>query len=162
MVLYIYLYSWTLMSTVGNSRSVLENPMDWRAWWATAHGITKSLTQLKRLNMDTHAYVLWFWGAHCWTHQRVPAQAACLCMLNPFSRVQLFATLWTIALQAPLSMGFSRQEYWSGFTYPRPGELPNPGIKPASLCLLHWQVGYLPLALPWKPFSSYSVSEMEK
>ena len=58
MVLYIYFYSWTLMSTVGNSRSVLENPMDRRAWWATAQGIAKSLTQLKRLNMDTHAYVL--------------------------------------------------------------------------------------------------------
>ena len=49
-----------------------------------------------------------------------------------FSRVQLFATLWTIACQAPLSMGFSRREYWSEWPGPSPGDLPNPGIKPQS------------------------------
>ena len=52
------------------------------------------------------------------------------------------------SLQAPLSMGFSRQEYWSGLPCPPPGELPNPGIEPKSL-LLHWQVGSLPLAPTW-------------
>ena len=51
------------------------------------------------------------------------------CMLN---RVQLFATPWTIAHQAPLSMGFSRQEYWSGWPFPTPRDLPNRGIKLAS------------------------------
>ena len=45
------------------------------------------------------------------------------------SRVQLFATLWTIARQPPLSMGFSRQEYWSGLPFPSPGDLPDPGIE---------------------------------
>ena len=54
-------------------------------------------------------------------------------MLSHFSHVQLFATPWTIAHQAPLSMGFSKQEYWSGFPCPPPGDLPNPGIKPVSL-----------------------------
>ena len=44
-------------------------------------------------------------------------------------------TPWTIAYQAPLSMGFSRQEYWSGFTFPSPGDLPNPGIEPRSPAL---------------------------
>ena len=53
------------------------------------------------------------------------------CMLSPFNRVQIFATLWTIACWAPLSMGFSRQEYLSGLPFPPPGDLPNPGIKPA-------------------------------
>ena len=48
------------------------------------------------------------------------------------SRVQLFATLWTVAPQAPLSMGFSRQEYWSGLPFPSPGDLPEPGIEPRS------------------------------
>ena len=47
--------------------------------------------------------------------------------------VQLFATLWTIAHQAPLSMGFSRQEYWNGLPCPPPGDLPDLGIEPASL-----------------------------
>ena len=56
-------------------------------------------------------------------------------MLSHFSRVQLFATLWTVAHQAPLSMGFSRQEYWSGLLCPSPGYLPHPGIKPQSPAL---------------------------
>ena len=48
------------------------------------------------------------------------------------SRVRLFATLWTVAHQAPLSMGFPKQEYWSGLPFPSPGDLPNPVIKPGS------------------------------
>ena len=54
-------------------------------------------------------------------------------MLNRFSCVQLFANLWTVAHQAPLPKGFSRQEYWSVLLFPSPWSLPNPGIEPASL-----------------------------
>ena len=54
-------------------------------------------------------------------------------MLSRFSRVALFETPSTIALQAPLSMGFSRQEHWSGLPCPPPGDLSDPGIEPASL-----------------------------
>ena len=54
-------------------------------------------------------------------------------MYVPLQRVQLFATPWTVARQAPLSMGFSRQEYWSGLPCPPSGDLPDPGIEPASL-----------------------------
>ena len=54
-------------------------------------------------------------------------------MLNRFSRVQLFATAWTVACQAPLPLGFSRQEYWSGLPCPPPTYPPNPGIEPLSL-----------------------------
>ena len=50
-------------------------------------------------------------------------------MLSHFSCVQLFATLWTVACQAPLSMGFSRQEYWNGLPCLPPGDLLSPGIK---------------------------------
>ena len=56
----------------------------------------------------------------------------CVCMLNHFSHVQFFATLSTAGCRTPLSMGFSRQEYWSGLPCPPPGGLPNPGIKPTS------------------------------
>ena len=52
--------------------------------------------------------------------------------VKSLSRVQLFATPWTIAYQAPLSMGFSRQEYWSGLPFPSPGDLPDPRIEPGS------------------------------
>ena len=56
-------------------------------------------------------------------------------VLNCFSCVQFFATSWTVARQAPLSMGFSKQEYWSGLPFPSPGDLPDPGIKPQSPAL---------------------------
>ena len=54
-------------------------------------------------------------------------------VLSRFSHVWVFTTLWTVAHQAPLSMEFSRQEYWSGLPRPSPGDLPNPGTEPASL-----------------------------
>ena len=76
----------------------------------------------------------------------------CCVVLIFFSHVRLFGKLWTVAHQAPLSMGFSRQEYWSGLPIPTPGDLPDPGIQPASLCLLHWQMDSLPLAPPGKPY----------
>ena len=52
--------------------------------------------------------------------------------VKSLSCVQLFATLWTVAYQAPPSMGFSRQEYWSGLPFPSPGDLPDPEIEPGS------------------------------
>ena len=59
---------------------------------------------------------------------------ACL-HAQSFSRVQLFVTLWIVALQAPLSVGFSRQENWSGLPFPPPGDLPNPKTEPVSPAL---------------------------
>ena len=56
----------------------------------------------------------------------------CACMQSCFSCFWLSLTLWTIAHQAPLSMEFSRQEYWSGLPYPPPGDFSNPGIEPGS------------------------------
>ena len=55
--------------------------------------------------------------------------------MKPLSHVQLFATRWTVAHQASPSMGFSRQEFWSGLPFPSPGDLPDPGIKPGSPAL---------------------------
>ena len=66
-------------------------------------------------------------------------------MLGCFSCVQLFAPLWTVAHQAPSSVGFSRQEYWSGSPCSPPGDLPDPGLEPTSFVSLHWQAGSLPL-----------------
>ena len=56
-----------------------------------------------------------------------------VCMLSHFSHVQLFETLWMVAHQAFLFMGFSRQGYWSGLLCPPPGDLPDPKIKSESL-----------------------------
>ena len=72
---------------------------------------------------------------YCFIHS---LHAGCLhaCMLSHFSCVWLFVTPWTITHQDPLSMGFSRQEYWSGLPSPPPGELPDSGIEPTSLIFL--------------------------
>ena len=64
------------------------------------------------------------------------------------SHVRLFATLWTVAHQAPPSMEFSRQEYWSGLPFPSPGYFLDPGIKPRSPAL---QADALPSEPPGKP-----------
>ena len=55
--------------------------------------------------------------------------------MKSLSCVRLFVTPWTVAHQVPLSMGFSRQGYWSGLPFPSPGDLPDPGIEPRSLAL---------------------------
>ena len=70
-------------------------------------------------------------------------------LLSHFSHVRLFVTLWTVACQASLSTGISRQEHWGGLSCPAPGDLPDSGIETTSLCLLHWQAGFfLPLVPP--------------
>ena len=70
--------------------------------------------------------------------------------VKSLSHVRLFATLWTIAHQAPLSTGFSRQEYWSGLPFPSPGDLPNPGIEPRSPSLQADALTSEPLGKPCK------------
>ena len=90
--------------------SFLENPRGGGACWAAVYGVAESWTRLKRLSS-----LAW--------------------VLSHFSCVQLFATLWTVAHQAPLSMGFSRQEYWNRLSFPSPGDLPHLKIKPMSRAL---------------------------
>ena len=72
-------------------------------------------------------------------------------VLSCLSCVQLFTNPWTAVCQALLTVGFPRQEYWSGLSLPPPGYLPDPAIQPTFLCLLCWQVRSLPLAPPGKP-----------
>ena len=100
-----------------------ELVMDREAWRAAVHGIAKSWTRLSD------------WTELNWVI--VPDW--------------LFAIPWTVACQAPLSMEFSRQEYWSGLPFPSPGDLPYPGIKHRSSAL---QSNSLPSKPPGKPLSS--------
>ena len=76
-----------------------------------------------------------------------------MCLLSHFSHVWLFETLWTIACQTSLSMGFSGQEYWSELPFPSLGDLPYPGIKPASPVSPALQVD----SLPAKPLGKFPV-----
>ena len=71
-------------------------------------------------------------------------------VLVTLNRVQIFAISWTVAHQAPLPMEFSRQEYWSGLPFPTPGDLPDPGIKPASLELPALVGGFFITSTTWK------------
>ena len=71
-------------------------------------------------------------------------------MLSHFSRVQFFATLWTLLLQAPLSVGFSRQEYWSGLACPPPGDLPDSGIELMSLMSPALAGGFFTTSATWE------------
>ena len=81
-----------------------------------------------------------------------PRSWVCTCVLNCFSHVRFFVTLCTIAHQASMSIEFSRQEYWSGLLCPPPGDLPNPGIKPASFkSLALASEFFIPLVSPGKP-----------
>ena len=128
--------------------SCLENAMDRGAWQATVHGGHKSWTRLSH----------WAWATlpsqvtklspptcvsepQAWSPQvrAWPRPLVLLCS-RLLSLVRLLATPWTVARQAPLSMAFSRQEYWSGLLFPSPGDLPNTGIKPSSLVSPAWEV----------------------
>ena len=72
------------------------------------------------------------------------------CVLSHFNHVQLFATLWTIGLQAPLSIGFSRKEYWSGLPCPPPGDLTDPGIEHVSLMSPSLAGGFFTTKATWE------------
>ena len=111
------------------------------------------------LGSSTSRCLLWRWMSSQhpspWTLKEaglamdVPLGCVCVC-ISCFSRVQLFAIPWTVAHQAPLSMGFSRQEYWSGLPCPPPGDLPNPGIKSMSLTSLALAGGLLTTSTAWE------------
>ena len=72
------------------------------------------------------------------------------CVLSCFSHVPLFVTLWTVARQAPLSMGFSRQEHWSGLPRPPPGNLPEPGLKFAFLTSHALALKFFTISTTWE------------
>ena len=78
------------------------------------------------------------------------------CVLSHFSCIQRFATLWTVARQAPLSMGLSRQEYWSRLPFPSPGDLPNPGIKPTSLTSPALAGRFFTISAAWEALTEHN------
>ena len=77
-------------------------------------------------------------------------EMACVLLLSCCSRVQLFVTPWTVTHRAPLSMGFSRQKYWSGLPCPPPGDLPDPRIELVSLKSPPWTGAFCPPGKPWE------------
>ena len=119
--------------------SCLENPRDGGAWWAAIYGVAQSRTRLKRLSSsssskskgyrfgcETFSSLLSSYFSQVPSAQVLPLEVIIgnalllLLLLSRFSRVQLCATPWTAAHQAPPSLGFSRQEHWSGLPFPSP------------------------------------------
>ena len=86
------------------------------------------------------------------------SQVISVWVLSHFSDVWLFVTLWTVAREPPLSMGLSRQEYWSGLPFPSPGDLPDPGIKPTLLMSVAVAGGFFTASATWK--AHFSKSEL--
>ena len=127
--------------------SCLENPMSRGDWQATVHGIVKSQTQLNNFHSEGSFLVqvmILSIGYSC-TISRL-----CVCV-QMLSHIQLFVTPRTIAYHASLFMGFLRQEYWSRLPFRSPGDLPDPGIKPASPVPPALQEGSLPAEPLGKP-----------
>ena len=97
--------------------------------------------------------VLWESLIACSTSSQVHA-----CVLSRFSHVQLFATLWTVAHQSPLSTGFFRQEYWSGLPCSPCRDLPDPGIEPMSLMSPVLAGGFFTISTTWEAPSQVEMS----
>ena len=97
-------------------------------------------------NVSLNNMYLTFLHVTLWLNSSFPF----VCMPSPFSHVCFFATLYTVAHQAPLSMGFSKQEYWSGLPFPSPGDLPDPGMEPTSLMSPALAGGFFTTTAPWK------------
>ena len=134
-------------------------------WYHLLQQINRSLIDLKLVNILTYNMIRFLENRMCVCvcvcrcsvvsncvnsiiHPNPSSILVCVCLLSCFSHVQLFATLWTVAHQAPLSMGFSSQGYWSGMPFPSPGNLLDPEIKPRPPAS---QACSLPSEPPGKP-----------
>ena len=114
--------------------------------------LSRILTNRIQHNSKRHITMNWDLSLGSKTVQHRQINKCGPSILSHFSQVWLFVNLWTVAHQASLSMGFSRQEYLSGFPFLSPGDIPNPGIKPTSL-KSPARVGSLLLLPPGKPLN---------
>ena len=120
----------------------------WTIYNYTCQRLTRALgfkTVNSRIDGRERSILLTCTWLFLWVH---------VCVLNCFSCVQLFGTLWTVAHQTPLSMGFSRQECQNGLPYPPPGNLPDPGIDLVCLYISELAGGIFTTSTSWKAHHS--------
>ena len=106
--------------------------------------------------MFTHSYMFVQGYLLMHVHTLTEMTHICACVLSHFSRVQLFATLWSVACYIPLSMRFSRQEYLSGFLCLPPEDLPDPGIEPISLASPSLEDSFFTTSTTWEAHESHT------
>ena len=137
-----------------------------------------SLTYVSILSYISWTSFLWLWNPRDWMsgQQWVNSMCVCVCVCvcmhthmhthththTVSKSCQSICDPWTVAHQAPLSMGFPRQEYWSGLPFPPPGDLPDPGIEPASPSYCTWQVDSLPRSYPESPLILSGMGRIEE
>ena len=141
----------------------------WWLFWILSHLLLFFFVILSRVYVLLNiSYFVWFWTSFmesaCFLqnfasltvafgiHRKAGSYSYFIHVLSRRSRVQLFATPWTVTHQASLSMGFFRQKYCSGLPFPSPGD-PTQGLNQSLLCLLRWQEGSLPLVPPVSLFN---------
>ena len=143
-------------------RESLPTPLFWprefhglhSLWGRKESDMTEQLSLSKKITSRTMLFKNCNCSMYCYTiiSESVSVQwekrrkYVHVCVLSRFSPVRLFATSGTVTCQAPLSIGFSRQKYWSGLPCPPPGNLPNPGIEPVSRTSPAFQADSLPLS----------------
>ena len=144
--------------------SCLENPRDGGAWWAAVYGIAQSRTWLKRLSRSSsthiHTHTTFYLSIHPltdpWVVSRTLHLCVCVCVCvcaQSLGCVQLFVTPWTIAHQAPLSMGYHNKNTGVGCHFLLQGDLSDPGIEPMSPASPALAGGFFTTEPHGKPFS---------
>ena len=137
--------------------SCLENPRDGGAWWAAVCGVAQSRTRLTRLSSSSSSSP-YLCSSRCSCSGSYHSNIyGCAHAWSAASVVSDSAAPWTVALQAPLSIGFPRQEYWSGLPCPLPRDLPDSG---SNLSLLRWQADSLPVSRLGALSTRYKVSNL--
>ena len=146
------LYNVCPLTTGGHWWSLVANGS---CWWSlvAAGGCWQSLASL-HLWQHSFIFCLYHLGAFFVCVSSVLTRSLVILdlvhVLSHFSCIRLFATLWTVACQAPLSMAFSRKESWNGLPCPRPGDLPDPGTEPASFMSLALVGGFFTTGATWE------------
>ena len=121
-------------------------------------GLRYLFTFYIQVTLEQHGALKLRGSMYTWFFFTVYVLRVCVHACCGFSRVWLFVTPWTVAHQAPLSMGFSRQEYWSGLPCPPPGDLSDPAMEPESPIFPALQTDSLPVS-PWASPMYYSTAQ---
>ena len=151
--------------------SNMDRPRDWHTEWSKLDreevisydtpymwNIKRNDTNELRRQEQTHKHREWTHG--CWGEETVKkcGTNTCASCAPSLSCVQFFVPLWTVACQAPLFIGFPRQEYWSGLPFSPPGDLPNTGVEPILFaCPANILISHLPVKLSVFPLHPWSL-----